>query len=51
MLRPALGSPRPQELFQSEPIGLGAWWRILLVAIVASAVVAVDKARLRSRTL
>jgi len=43
--------PAMNTLFQTEPIGLGAWWRILLVAIVASAVVAVDKARLRSRTL
>jgi len=43
--------PAMNTLFQTEPISLGAWWRILLVAIVASAVVAVDKARLRSRTL
>ncbi len=39
--------PAMNRLFHTEPIGPDAWLRILAVAVVASAVVAVDKARVR----
>ncbi|HEX6248452.1 MAG TPA: HAD-IC family P-type ATPase [Nocardioidaceae bacterium] len=41
--------PAMNTLFQTAPIGWDTWGRILLVAAAASAVVAVDKHRLRSR--
>ncbi|GAB2748933.1 cation-transporting P-type ATPase [Nocardioides pakistanensis] len=43
--------PVMNRIFGTAPIGWAAWLRILLVAVVASVVVAVDKHRLRSRTL
>jgi cation-transporting ATPase F len=43
--------PVMNDLFGTSPIGLGAWSRILLVAAVASFVVALDKRRLRGRAL
>jgi cation-transporting P-type ATPase F len=43
--------PVMNTLFQTAPIGLDAWLRITLVATVATVVVSVDKARIRSRTL
>jgi cation-transporting ATPase F len=39
--------PAMNRLFQTEPIGPDAWLRILAVAVVASAVVALDKTRVR----
>ena len=41
--------PAMNRLFQTAPIGWDAWLRILVVAVAASLVVAVDKVRLRSR--
>jgi cation-transporting P-type ATPase F len=43
--------PAMNTLFQTAPIGPDAWLRIVLVATVASVVVSLDKARIRSRTL
>jgi cation-transporting P-type ATPase F len=43
--------PVMNTLFQTSPIGLDAWLRIVLVATVATVVVSLDKARIRSRTL
>jgi cation-transporting P-type ATPase F len=43
--------PIMNTLFQTAPIGLDAWLRIILVATVATVVVSLDKARIRSRTL
>ncbi len=43
--------PAMNTLFQTAPIGWQAWFRILLVASAAAAVVALDKRRLRGRTL
>lgn len=43
--------PAMNRVFGTAPIGWDAWLRIGLVAVVASAVVAADKHRLRSRTL
>ena len=43
--------PVMNTLFQTAPIGWQVWLRILLVAIVATLVVAADKRRLRGRPL
>jgi cation-transporting P-type ATPase F len=43
--------PVMNTLFQTAPIGLDAWLRITLVATLATVVVSLDKARIRSRTL
>jgi cation-transporting ATPase F len=43
--------PAMNSIFATAPIGADAWLRILAVALAASAVVAVDKRRLRARTL
>ena len=43
--------PAMNTLFRTAPIGWEAWLRILVVAIVASAVVALHKRYLRGRTL
>jgi cation-transporting ATPase F len=43
--------PAMNTLFQTAPIGGETWLRILLVASVASVVVAADKRRLRGRSL
>jgi cation-transporting ATPase F len=43
--------PAMNTLFQTAPIGWQVWLRILLVAAVAAAAVALDKRRLRGRRL
>ncbi len=43
--------PAMNTLFQTEPLGAQTWGRIFLVATVATLVVALDKRRLRDRTL
>ncbi len=43
--------PAMNALFQTAPIGGETWLRILLVAAAATAVVSVDKRRLRRRTM
>ncbi|HEX5771456.1 MAG TPA: cation transporting ATPase C-terminal domain-containing protein, partial [Nocardioidaceae bacterium] len=43
--------PAMNHLFETAPIGWEAWLRILLAASAIALVVAVDKARLRSRAL
>ncbi|HSE07860.1 MAG TPA: cation-transporting P-type ATPase [Nocardioidaceae bacterium] len=42
--------PVMNVLFHTEPIGLDAWWRILLVAAGAASVVSLDKLRVRARS-
>jgi cation-transporting ATPase F len=43
-------APPMQSLFETAPIGPGAWARILAVALAASAVVGIDKRLRRERT-
>ena len=43
--------PAMNTLFQTEPIGVQTWGRIFVVATLATLVVALDKRRLRGRTL
>jgi cation-transporting ATPase F len=42
--------PVMNTLFQTEPLGGDSWLRILVVAVIASAVVSLDKVRVRLRS-